>query len=488
MARPYEPSDRPRPRGHLRLVDPLDEAVATRVPDGRPAPVEPRAVPGPVPSRPLGLDPASPCDAELIRMEGQLAAGLGAELLSLDDPLDVEDALCHTLAITPDQAGRMSCGSGAGVDELRAALADTFVCGATAAGGPEGLAILRAITHLTRADLAADAESAGDVLARQGVPEPAWERQIGRPAFLGAWTFGDVAGRQTAVHLHFGYRQGEHVVSVLVDHALGGGVKDCWVVSGPDVAGLRRRVLQDVTADPAVFAQDVPPAEAVALLGRALAHEPCPAGDEQAENVARYLYLVVSRVRHLARLHGLGEPGPVVDGAEGLRTVLAAQTLQLTVTVDGSSPPSWRRLEVRADTSLADLARFVAALFDHDAPPRRPLVVPPPGRRARPGEPPRPAHVFITRHGGSPLPWPEELEAEVPASALLAEPGERLRLKVFSPEERSFRIVLDQVRRVRAAGRHRPRCLDGATPGGAGFDRAAAQHALDALHLSPAPV
>src|SRR5674476_1638788 len=73
--------------------------------------------------------------------------------------------------------------------------------------------------------------------------DPARPRTVshtgGRPEMLRAWRYGDVFGAQSSVGVLFDYRGREHVVMVLVDHLLGGGVKDCWVSEGLAAKDMR---------------------------------------------------------------------------------------------------------------------------------------------------------------------------------------------------------------------------------------------------------
>jgi hypothetical protein len=125
---------------------------------------------------------------------------------------------------------------------------------------------------------------------------------------LRAWHYGDVFGAQSSVGVLFDYRGREHALMVLVDHLLGGGVKDCWVSEGRPAKDMRNSVAAALAGEPTTFFEDIDAAAAAALLGSALANPPCPEQADQIEDVTNHLYLVRARVEHLARLAGIA-PG-----------------------------------------------------------------------------------------------------------------------------------------------------------------------------------
>jgi hypothetical protein len=88
---------------------------------------------------------------------------------------------------------------------------------------------------------------------------------------------------------------------VLIDHNVGGGIKDAWVANGREARGLRNRVADGLADEPDAYFEDIDPATAAEALNDALAWPPCPEQDDQIEDVATYLFLVRSRTDHLAR-------------------------------------------------------------------------------------------------------------------------------------------------------------------------------------------
>ena len=166
----------------------------------------------------------------------------------------------------------------------------------------EALALLRVCSVLGPATSRGAARDSAGRLAAAGVADRPWAGRVGRPEMLRAWRYGDVFGSQSSVGVLFDYRGREHVVMVLVDHLLGGGVKDCWVAEGRTAKDMRNSVAAAMAGDPDTFFEDIDAAAVAALLGSALACPPCPMQADQIEDVNTHLYLLRARVEHLARL------------------------------------------------------------------------------------------------------------------------------------------------------------------------------------------
>ncbi|MEO7131561.1 MAG: hypothetical protein ABIZ07_09330, partial [Dermatophilaceae bacterium] len=115
---------------------------------------------------------------------------------------------------------------------------------------------------------------------------------------------GDVYGSQASVGALFDYRGRDHVLMVLIDHDLGGGVKDCWVAEGRRAREMRDAIAAKMASDDAAFFEDIDAAGFAKLLGSALAKPPCPREVDQVEDVATNFYLTRSRADHVARLAG----------------------------------------------------------------------------------------------------------------------------------------------------------------------------------------
>jgi len=169
----------------------------------------------------------------------------------------------------------------------------------------EASGLLRVCAVLGPVQTRAAAGEAAGGLAAAGVPERSWAPRVGHPMMLRAWRYGDVFGAQSSIGVLFDYQGREHVVMVLVDHLLGGGVKDCWVAQGRAAKGMRNQVAAAMAANPTTFFEDLDAATAAEHLRSALANPPCPEQDDQVQDVAANLYLVRARTDLLARLAGL---------------------------------------------------------------------------------------------------------------------------------------------------------------------------------------
>jgi hypothetical protein len=218
----------------------------------------------------------SPLAAELV-----LCRALGVIELGLRDDVDMRERL-----------------------EAVALMLGEMIVHAEALATEDALALLRVCSVLGPAasrDVAC--EGAGR-LASTGVADRPWAGMVGRPEMLRAWCYGDVFGAQSSVGALFDYRGREHALMVLVDHQLGGGVKDCWVSEGRAARGMRNSVAAAMANDEETFFEDIDAGAAAVLLGSALARTPCPEQLDQILDVADYLDLLRARTEHLARLAG----------------------------------------------------------------------------------------------------------------------------------------------------------------------------------------
>jgi hypothetical protein len=91
---------------------------------------------------------------------------------------------------------------------------------------------------------------------------------------------------------------------VLVDHKLGGGIKDCWLGDAPALAWQRIQELAD--GDPGVVVEEQPWAEARDFVLSALARPTCPVDDDQVQDLAEFMPVVRARMAHLGGHTGVG--------------------------------------------------------------------------------------------------------------------------------------------------------------------------------------
>lgn len=125
---------------------------------------------------------------------------------------------------------------------------------------------------------------------------------LGRPNFLRAWEYGDVFGSQFSIGALFDYRGREHILTVLMDNGLGGGIKDAWVAEGRRARGMRDELATRLASNDEAYLEDLDLVGFAEALGSALAAPLCPRQPDQIEDVAAYVHLTRSRTEHVARL------------------------------------------------------------------------------------------------------------------------------------------------------------------------------------------
>ncbi len=289
---------------------------------------------------------------------GAVTASLLAEIAKVRTPLAAELVLCAAfktfeLGLPPD------IDDDERAQALRLLLSQVTAHAETLATA-ESLALLRVCSALGPTQSRQAALEAADRLSALGVPDRPWARHVGSPTLLRAWHFRDMFGAQSSIGVLFDYQGREHALAVLIDHLLGGGIKDCWPTEGRSAKVMRNAAADAMAASPNALFEDVDAATAATLLATALANPPCPEQDDQIRDVAANLYLTRARAELLARLGGLppfgeaAEPAPAADTADVLR---------IKVTIQGTKPPVWRRLEVPATITLARLHKVLQTAF-----------------------------------------------------------------------------------------------------------------------------
>jgi hypothetical protein len=176
--------------------------------------------------------------------------------------------------------------------------ATAIVPAAEATGTAEALAILRVLAAVGGPDLRSAATQAADGLAARGLDEPPWGARIGAPAVGECWRYGDDRGLQEAVTMSFSYGAEHHVVSLLVDHGFGGGIKDVWVGGAGDVLA-RTRAMAD--HDPTMVFEMISPGDARTRALRAIAAGECPSQPDEIGNVSSARAILRARVALLPR-------------------------------------------------------------------------------------------------------------------------------------------------------------------------------------------
>jgi hypothetical protein len=173
-----------------------------------------------------------------------------------------------------------------------------MVPAAEATGSAEALAILLVLAAVGWPELRLAAAQAAERLAAQGLDEPPWAAQIGTPTVGECWRYEDDQGLQEAVTISFGYGEELHVVSLLLDHGFGGGIKNVWVGEAGDVLARTRAMAEQ---DPTMVFQMISPADARLRALRAIAAGECPGQPDEIGNVSSTRAILRTRVALLPR-------------------------------------------------------------------------------------------------------------------------------------------------------------------------------------------
>jgi len=222
-----------------------------------------------------------------------------------------------------------------------------------AAGTPEAVAMLRVFAVLGPADVRPAAATAADELVAVGLPDPAWARGLGRPEVGACFGYRDDCGAQESIAVTFRYGRKQHALVVLIDHDLGGGIKDCFPSDRPDRA---RADFQRAARRFALTFQDYSPAQAGAILAQALQAPPCPAAPDQVEDVHLYLDLLRARYALLAN-------DEIASTTTTTHKTTTKTVHRVKITLRGVKPPIWRRLEVPSTINLRQLHQTIQDAF-----------------------------------------------------------------------------------------------------------------------------
>ncbi len=195
-----------------------------------------------------------------------------------------------------DMIGALS-GRGTDGTGVMAELVRSFVPAVEMKAAPEALGLLRVLGAIGSPELKAAATAAAERMIAQGVPDPAWAKEIGSPAVGRCWHYSDVGGRQESVTVSFGYGSSEHALSVLIDHGKGGKIKDAWV---DDATGLLDKTWLAAENDPLIVFEPIEAADAAARLAKAVAAGECPSKPDEADDLTAHRALLHARIRYLA--------------------------------------------------------------------------------------------------------------------------------------------------------------------------------------------
>jgi len=194
-------------------------------------------------------------------------------------------------------------------EEERAAAANALVlnicAGCLEHRDAASLGVLRLLHRQGPALARRVAGEAADQLVGLGLQPPRWATPPDL-RIVRTWSYGNVNGSQTSFGVQFSYAHRLHTLMVLIDHLLGGGIKDAWFDLDSSNQRAYERLREMIDGDPKAYFRDVTEAEALTGLRDALAQPPCPEQSDQIEDVDSYLYLTQTRVQQMADL--LGEP------------------------------------------------------------------------------------------------------------------------------------------------------------------------------------
>jgi len=321
----------------------------------------------------------------------------GAELLEAEDPLEAELFA----------AGFLAAGDLAG-EGFAEALSEGITPAVAQLATPESLAVLLALDAVGGAP--AITEAAGRLMSA-GVPAPKWADELRTPARAGrCLRFADPAGTASMLLCSFDRSGRSHGFIVNVDHVDCDAAADIVLFPGEMMDHVIDTVETDArSAGLAVTPEVLEPAEFRWQIERALdaraVHDretdgpelPADLGDEDGPGYHLLAELLRSRMRALPEPprppapHGADdEPLPraalrqLVQFAEQAQQAGAgnrrrgsapklpakrkksgppAPVYQIKVSLRGAKPPIWRRLELPADTSLAELHRIIQVAF-----------------------------------------------------------------------------------------------------------------------------
>ncbi|MPY96827.1 MAG: hypothetical protein GEU97_02305 [Actinophytocola sp.] len=182
------------------------------------------------------------------------------------------------------------------VDVTRELLAD-LLASAEKSAEPHGLAMLRAVAAAGAPGVRDAANESAAKLSAAGVAEPPWRDRLGKPEFDRAFGYRDDDGGQEAIATVFHYDNAEHAVVVLIDHGMGGGVKDIFF---SDQTHVIRSEYERASEAMGIELHDHGRAQAHHILASALEQPSCAEHAEQLDDVLDYRDLLRRRVEALA--------------------------------------------------------------------------------------------------------------------------------------------------------------------------------------------
>ena len=179
--------------------------------------------------------------------------------------------------------------------ELQRAFAGSLVRYASRTRTPEAMALLRALAGIAAEELAEPAARAAATLAAAGVPDPPWAAAVGRAEFVSAWLFTHPWGDQDVVFATFRHAgRPSHSFSVLIDHNLGGIVKDIALTEQPP-----EEIVEQWRAEPDFEVRRIGPEEVAGGIEASLDLTAPDMGAQVSEDMTEHLALLESRIGSL---------------------------------------------------------------------------------------------------------------------------------------------------------------------------------------------
>jgi hypothetical protein len=236
-------------------------------------------------------------DLDVAPLVGSIYQDLAGQVRKATSALEAELVVSAWLGV---MTATISLGAPAHeTDEATFAFLTRLVDHAHRQGTTEALATLRVLAVLAPGEVSAYAGHLAWRLADGGTRERTWAGSLGVPMIGRCWRYGDVAGQQVSVNLTFEYGSADHLLSVLIDNGLGGGIKDCWLGDAPALAW--QRITELAGSDPEVVVDELPWPAARDLVLAALEEVPCPVEDDQVQDLAEFMPLLRARMSHLTR-------------------------------------------------------------------------------------------------------------------------------------------------------------------------------------------
>lgn len=344
------------------------------------------------------VEPAAACDCPACTGEistEDMAGDIldtGAALAKADDPLDAE--LVGAMVATASTAG------GAEDEQI-----DTMIAQLSARGGAAAVALFLGIGAVASGRLGQKSVAAARDLIAAGHPRPPWADELAEPVTVSdCQALNDPEGTGSILSCAFHRAGRSHAMLTAVDETDCGAAQDILLLDAEELpmamataqaaSGRDGQRVEAETLDPAEFRWRVERA----LNARAVHDETSlddPAELVSDEDGASYPVLAaLLRARLKALPEPTKPPAPHDDSLSGRKLLSLVEKLagraprrrprgprlpakrkksagpapiyQIKVTLRGSKPPIWRRLEVPADIGLRGLHHVLQVAFDWD--------------------------------------------------------------------------------------------------------------------------